>query len=57
MREIKKWFIGKITTDEMIEYFHDKGMSIHMTFNKKQLPLYYAKNSRLYKLRASGVIK
>ena len=51
MNKIKKWVLGTLTINDLVEYFHSMGIGIDIKFNKKQQPRYYAKNSRLYKTK------
>ena len=49
MKRLRKWLMGKLTVNDLVEYFHSIGLGFDLTFKKKQQPVYYAKNSRLYK--------
>ena len=49
MNIIKKYLMRKLTVNDLVEYFYSMGMGIDIKLNKKELPRYYAKNSRLYK--------
>ena len=51
MNIIRRWILGKLTVNELVEYFHSIGIEIDMTFKRKQQPRYYAKNSKLYKIK------
>ena len=49
MNIIKKWFLKRLSINDLCWYFHDRGIEIDMVFAEKQLPVYSAKNSKMYK--------
>ena len=49
MNRIKKYILGTLTVNDLVKYFHSMGVGFYFTFEKKQQPKYYAKNSRMYK--------
>ena len=51
MNRIKKYILGTLTVSDLVKYFHSIGVGFNFTFEKKQQPRYYAKNSRLYKIK------
>lgn len=51
MKIWKRWIFGKLTVDDLVEYFHSIGISLDLSFGKKQYSKYYARNSRLYKIK------
>ena len=50
MNRIKRWVLGTLTVDELVEYFHEMGITLDFGLKKKRHPRYYAKNSRLYRV-------
>lgn len=54
MKFIKRWILGKLTVDELVEYFYSMGIGLDLTFQKKQQSRYYAKNSRIYKIKGKS---
>ena len=51
MNIVKRWILGTLTTDDMLQYFYEIGIGIDLTFERKRKPRYYAKNSRLYRVK------
>ncbi len=51
MKWIKKWLLKRLTITDLCQYFHEKGITFDFKLEKKHPPIYYAKNSRLYKRR------
>ena len=51
MKCLRRYLMGKLTVDDLVEYFHSMGVGFNFTFEKKQLPVYFAKDSRLYKIK------
>jgi len=51
MKTLRRWLMGKLTIDDLVEYFHSIGVSFDLKFEKKQSPVYFAKDSRLYKIK------
>ncbi len=49
MNRIKQYFFGKLTVNDLVEYFDSMGVQLGMSFEKKKLPTHYAKNSRIYR--------
>ena len=49
MKRLRKWLMGKLTVNDLVEYFHSIGLGFDLKFNKKQQSVYWAHNSRLYK--------
>ena len=50
MNRIKRWVLGTLTVDELVEYFAEIGIILDFGFEKKRQPVRYAKNSRLYRV-------
>ena len=51
MNRIKRWVMGTLTVDDLVIYFHEIGIGLDFTFQKKRQIKYYAKNSKLYKVK------
>lgn len=49
MKTWKNWLMGKLTVNDLVEYFYSIGIELDLTFQKKRAPIYCARNSRLYK--------
>ncbi len=54
MKMIRKWLIGKLTVNDLVEYFHSMGIGFNFTLEKNIIPEYYIKNSRIYRLKRRG---
>jgi len=54
MKTLRRWLMEKLTVNDLVEYFHSIGLGIDIKFNKKELPRYYAKNSRMYKIKGEN---
>lgn len=55
MNIIRKWFLKRLTIDDLCQYFHEKGITFDFKLDKKQPPLYYAHKGKLYKRTLRGV--
>ena len=51
MKTWKNWLMGKLTVNDLCEYFHSIGIRLDLTFQKKRPPVYFAKDSRLFKTK------
>ena len=57
VKRLRRWLIGKLTVVDLVEYFNSMDIMIYLRYMKKdtdkeikkQHPVYYAKNSRMYK--------
>jgi len=49
MNRLKKYILSTLTINDLVEYFYNKGIGFDFKFEKKQQPLYYAHDSRLYR--------
>lgn len=54
MKWLKKRVLGSLTINDLVVYFHSMGVGFNFTFEKKRIPEYYIKNSRIYRLRKRG---
>ena len=51
---LKKWLLKRLTIDDLCQYFHEKGITFDFNLEKKQSPVYWAKNSIIYKRTSKG---
>ena len=49
MNCLKRWILGKLTVNELFEYFHSMGVEIDFSFEKKREAVYYAHKGMLFK--------
>ncbi len=49
MNRIKQYFFGKLTVNDLVEYFGSMGIKLDISLVGKRRPTYYAKNSRIYR--------